>query len=131
MTSTQRLTPVALALCAALSSAQQFQDQTATRLPVQAVWSEEVDAADLDGDGDLDLVYAKGDGFASAGAPRQNTILINDGTGVFADQTATRLPALTGNAKDVDLVDVDGDGDFDLVVANGFGQQPRLFLNDG
>jgi hypothetical protein len=110
---------------------QQFQDQTVARLPVQTIWSEEVDAADIDGDGDLDLIYGKGDGFSSAGTARQNTILVNNGSGVFADQTAARLPVQLSNTKDLDLVDVDADGDHDLVVANAFGQQPRLYLNSG
>jgi hypothetical protein len=131
MTQSKFRAPLLWAACAVSAFAQQFQDQTGTRLPTQNIWSEEVDAGDIDGDGDLDLVYAKGDGFATAGTARQNTILLNDGTGVFTDVTAARLPALTGNAKDVDFVDVDDDGDLDLVVANGFNQQPRLFLNDG
>jgi hypothetical protein len=118
-------------VAAGLARAQQFQDQTATRLPAQAVWSEEVDAGDVDGDGDLDLVYAKGNGFSAAGTPQQNTLLINVGGGVYVDQTSTRLPPFLDNSKDVDFVDVDGDGDLDLVVANGFNQQPRLYLNDG
>jgi hypothetical protein len=126
------LTRSAAFVCVATAlSAQQFLDQTSTRLPVQAVWSEEVDAADLDGDGDLDLVYGKGNGFSSAGTAQQNKIHINDGTGVFTDQTATLLPVQLSNTKDLDLLDVDGDGDFDLVVANAFGQQPRLYLNGG
>lgn len=118
----------------ALTPAQQFQDQTLApnnRLPVQTIWSEEVDAADIDGDGDLDLVYGKGDGFAGAGTARQNTILVNNGSGTFTDETVTRMPAQLSNTKDLDLVDVDADGDHDLVVANAFGQQPRLYLNSG
>ncbi len=120
----------ALVVCGRIR-AQQFVDQTAARLPVAAVWSEEVDAADVDGDGDLDIIWGRGDGFASAGTGRQSLLLINNGSGVFADQTATRLPVLLENTKDVDFVDVDGDGDFDLVFANAFGHLPRLFLNNG
>jgi hypothetical protein len=122
---------VAFLCVATASSAQQFLDQTTTRLPVQTVWSEEVDAADIDGDGDLDLVYGKGNGFSSAGTAQQNRIQVNDGTGVFTDVTGTAMPVQLSNTKDLDLLDVDGDGDFDLVVANAFGQQPRLYLNSG
>ncbi len=131
MTKSQFLVPLFGAVCSVIASAQQFQDQTAARLPIQTIWTEEVDAGDVDGDGDLDLVYAKGDGFSAAGAARQNTLLINNGAGTFTDQTAARLPVQLSNSKDVDFVDTDGDGDLDLVIANGFGQQPRLYQNDG
>src|SRR5436190_2232767 len=119
-----------LSLVASLA-AQQFQDQTATRLPSQAVWTEGVCAGDVDGDGDLDLVYAKGEGFSSAGTGRQSTICINNGAGVFTDQTATRFPVLLGHCKDIELLDVDNDGDLDVVLANAFGEQPRVWINNG
>jgi hypothetical protein len=131
MTSMKWITPLLWGATAVFCHGQQFQDQTLTRLPPQNIWSEEVDAGDVDGDGDLDLYYAKGNGFGSAGTARQNTLLINDGAGVFTDETATRLPVFLDNSKDGDFVDVDGDGDLDIVVANCFGQQPRLYLNGG
>jgi FG-GAP-like repeat len=111
--------------------AQQFADQTAARLPAQAIWTEAIAAGDVDGDGDLDLVYGKGDGFSGAGTPRQSTICINNGLGVFTDQTAARFPAMTANTKDIELFDIDGDGDLDVLLANGFGQQPRVWINNG
>ncbi len=86
---------------------------------------------DVDGDGDLDLIYGKGDGFSAASTARQNTILINNGSGFFTDETATRFPVLLGHTKDIDAVDVDRDGDVDLVLANAWGQQPRLWINNG
>ena len=82
-----------------------------------------VAAPDLDGDGDLDLVYFDG-------------IWINQG-GTYVDETAARIgSALSPNAA-IDLVyDVDGDGDFDLLawVVNGSSYR-QLYLetvfNDG
>ena len=49
------------------ATAQQFQDQTAARFPVLAQYSNQCAIADIEGDGDLDLVFANGGGFPCAG----------------------------------------------------------------
>jgi len=66
--------------------------------------------ADLDGDGDLDLLVT------AVGGP--NACFLNDGTGKFADATAASgLTAKTG-ATSMALADIDGDGDLDLYITN-------------
>jgi hypothetical protein len=87
----------------------------------------DVDLADIDGDGDLDLFVA--DGSASA-APFPNKVFLNDGAGHFTDATATVLPpGPPANSTEVDFADIDGDGDLDAVVANLGPNQ--LLVNDG
>jgi hypothetical protein len=65
----------------------------------------------------------------------QNLLWINNGSGVIADETTTRLPAVTDSSFDAAFGDVDGDGDLDIVVANigelGTVEQNRLLINDG
>ena len=91
-------------------------------------------AEDFDGDGDLDLMYSpEGPYPATNQVPR---ILINDGTGNFTNESATRMPATTMASFCVCAGDVDDDGDLDVVFTNGatFGGQPTqalLYLNDG
>ena len=79
-----------------------------------------VGIGDLDGDGDLDAV------FATEGGP--NTVWFNNGAGVFADSTQT-----LGNAWSlaVALGDVDGDGDLDAVFANDAAEPNTVWFNDG
>jgi hypothetical protein len=81
-----------------------------------------VSAGDLDGDGDLDLVLAKGRHWEAS-----DRLLINDGRGHF---TARDL----GTAKDASysalLADVDGDRDLDVIVTND-NEPGRVYLNDG
>ncbi|MFM1768881.1 MAG: hypothetical protein RJA22_1410 [Verrucomicrobiota bacterium] len=65
--------------------------------------------ADVDGDGDLDLlVNALGVG---------TRLFLNDGTGRFAESPQPALRTGRG-ATSLALADVDGDGDLDLYVAN-------------
>ncbi|MEM7308480.1 MAG: VCBS repeat-containing protein [Planctomycetota bacterium] len=91
-------------------------------------------AEDFDGDGDLDLMYAPEGPFpAVTQLPR---MLINDGSGNFVDESATRLPALPMASFCVCAGDVDDDGDLDVVYTDGatFGgvaTQARLYLNNG
>lgn len=95
-----------------------------------------ITAGDVDGDGDLDLVF--GEGVVWQAEP--NALLLNDGFGNFSDVSATQLPGLVDPTASVALVDVDGDDDLDLYCGNlpdyvlGAGYldgQDELYLNDG
>jgi hypothetical protein len=93
--------------------------------------SRSVSLGDLDGDGDLDAFIANG--ISERGQAEANTVWLNDGHGVFSDSGQS-----LGNsaALDVDLGDLDGDGDLDAFIANGDPQRVRnepnqVWLNDG
>ncbi|MBK8100584.1 MAG: VCBS repeat-containing protein [Planctomycetes bacterium] len=81
---------------------------------------------DVDRDGDLDL-------FLAAINP-SNQLLINNGQGIFVDETPTRLPPPRTLAASVaTALDVDNDGDQDILVGNGMALAtlPTLYVNDG
>ncbi len=105
-------------------------------LPGPAVWSEGVAAVDVDGDGDLDLLFANGDGFSSPGTKRQSALVINrlveQGPGVFLDESVARFGARVSHAKMVIAADVTGDGWVDVLFANAFNTDPPfLYINRG
>ncbi|MFB6272074.1 MAG: FG-GAP-like repeat-containing protein [Salinibacter sp.] len=72
-------------------------------------YSTGVTFADIDGDGDLDLVVATLDG--------GNQIYINDGGGKFAKKENNSINGGRGSST-LSLADIDGDGDLDLFVSN-------------
>jgi hypothetical protein len=126
--------PLAVAL-ASLAPAQQFV-QAVGALPGPVVWSEGVCAADVDRDGDLDLLFANGDGFDTAGTKRQNVLVINKlielGTATFVDESVLRFGVHVSHAKMVISGDVDGDGWVDVLFANAFNTDPpSLYVNRG
>jgi len=100
-----------------------------------------VDSADLDGDLDFDLVVTNLQMEA-------NALYVNDGRGVFNDESAERgvaAPSVIDFGWGVRFLDFDHDGDADLLVINGhlhagvtqydasqtYAQRPKLLLNDG
>ena len=67
--------------------------------------------ADVDGDGDLDVLCANGRHW-----PEQNEVYLNNGLGRFTSGYALGKELATSYA--VPAGDLDGDGDVDVVVAN-------------
>ena len=111
-------------------SAQQFADRTSTRFPSQSVYSNQLSFCDVDGDGDIDIAFADGQGYSSPGAALRAKLYINDGSGFFTDESSTRIP-VTGWFRGVEFGDIDRDGDWDMVLANDFNRLPVLLENDG
>ena len=72
-------------------------------------------AADVDGDGDTDLILTN---------YGRNTFYRNRGDGTFEDATHEAGLGDTGWGTGVALADTDGDGDLDLYVANYVGFDP-------
>jgi hypothetical protein len=127
------LRPALLALALALpASAQQFVDETASRFPTPPAtdYSNQATVGDLDGDGDLDLIFANGGGFSTPGPLEPQRVYINDGRGTFSDESDARL-GFAGLVRGAELGDIDDDGDLDLILAQDFDRQPALFVNDG
>lgn len=99
-----------------------FEDQSSDRLPYRNEPEEtrEVVTADIDGDGDFDILYGNVQAFVT-NAPRQNRLLLNDGKGFFSDITATHLPKDEHRCFGVAFLDIDRDGDADIMTGNTSG----------
>ncbi|MCI0362956.1 MAG: FG-GAP-like repeat-containing protein [Phycisphaerales bacterium] len=115
------------------SLAQQFLDQTLIRFPQPdpLEYTNQVTVGDLDGDIDLDLIFANGGDINTPGTPQKLRVFINDGTGTFTDETDARTGGLTFLARGVELGDIERDGDLDIIIAQDFNLQPTLLVNNG
>lgn len=84
--------------------------------------------ADVDADGDLDILISNENPFNPAGGG-QNRIFLNDSSGRFLDVTADRLPAAIDQTAAMLPGDIDSDGDLDIVVLNR--GQESILINNG
>ncbi|MGE3879435.1 MAG: FG-GAP repeat domain-containing protein [Planctomycetota bacterium] len=95
-----------------------FRLASATTWPRETTTSRAVATADLEGDGDLDLVFSDYGGLR---------LWVNDGVGAFTDRSQ-RVPAVRFGMLVAAFGDLDGDGDADL-AGNAYGPPP-IFLQD-
>ena len=88
--------------------------------------------SDIDGDGDEDLFVGVGTKNQLIGLPASSYLLINDGRGNFENRTEVLAPAMLnlGMVKDANWIDIEGDGDEDLIVVGTY-MPITLFLNEG
>ncbi|TAJ24401.1 MAG: VCBS repeat-containing protein [Planctomycetota bacterium] len=132
---TLRARVAAAVLVASPALAQLFTNGSA-QIPHTGSYTEAVDCADIDGDGDWDAVL--GDG--GDATQDQNRLWLNLGgaqggaIGAFADVTAAQAPVVADETRDVEFADFDGDGDPDLAVSNEaqlLNQSSRFWCNLG
>lgn len=113
-----------LAFASALAAQTSFAPTRHAGVPTLASTPAMFARGDIDGDGDIDLVVSRD--------IDPIVVLINDGNGRFVDGTAGRLamPFAVDNHA-IDLVDIDGDGDLDVLAANEDGLPNLVFRNNG
>jgi len=110
-----------------------FREVTTTHLPQVPLSVGDLEAGDVDGDGDLDLVLADwGPGNNMTNGGGRTRLWLNDGAGRFTDGTQTRMPTtLIRFSWDLEFVDTDNDADLDIVVSCKRCGGGSLFRNDG
>lgn len=112
-----------LAVASSAGSADATRFERMQLLEAKGETSASASLGDIDGDGDLDIVLARGRHW-----PLDNLILRNDGRGNF---TTEKLPVVADRTYSAALADLSGDGSLDLVVSNDRPDRNGIYLNDG
>jgi len=114
-----------------------FTLNTATALPAvqpcqdtnPGCYTSWVTTADIDGDGDMDILLANGGGYYQTGKADESVVYLNDGKGVFTDATPTAFNNAANRNRQISVADIDGDGDLDIYQPGGFGlDKDKLFV---
>ena len=96
---------------------------TATDIPTNADYPHCVHVADMDGDGDMDIISASTDDDRIAWYENNN----GDGS----SWTAYDITTSAFGARSVFAADIDGDGDMDIVSASQYDDTIAWYENDG
>src|SRR5690349_13449028 len=94
-------------------------------------WTNYMQMTDIDGDGDLDILFPNADGYFNKGAKQPFSVYLNNGAGVFTDGSQAIVNGYTGYVRESATGDVDGDGDVDLYIPSAWGDADVLLFNDG
>ncbi len=105
-------------------------DVTGKSLGPTAEWTNNVEVADIDTDGDLDLLFANS-GDERYWTPVENRVLLNRGDGTFTDATRQVFGRRLGTSRVIKVADINADEIPDIVVGNIVSSQSRLYLGDG
>jgi hypothetical protein len=102
---------------------QMFEEVTRQVLP-NAMLARVIKVRDVNADGSPDILV--GTTFQT-----QSRLYLGDGEGNFTDVTKTHLPQIKASVGDLEIGDVDGDGDLDVVLADWGPESPTSFTNEG
>ena len=108
-----------------------WQDATPPEFEKGHTWTNKVDLADIDADGDVDVLFAEGGDYDSPGTLVRSRIFVNDGSAGFTDASKQVLGNSVGTARVIKARDLNGDGVADIIVGNTFETQSRLYLGHG
>jgi hypothetical protein len=106
-----------------------YDSTTTTVGPASGTRTDAMALGDVDGDGDLDVITGN---WATNGGGAQDLIYLNDGSGAFPATSNLGPGGFSNMTGGLDVGDLDGDGDLDVVAAmtNNFPQLSYLNSNE-
>src|SRR5712675_296020 len=120
----KRVGLVALSVLVAFAAAATIRSFESVPLESVSETTANASIGDLNGDGHLDIVLAKGRHW-----PLKDVVLFGDGKGHFTP--GPPLPNAADRSYSAPLADLDKDGDLDIVLSNDSPDPKLILLNDG
>jgi hypothetical protein len=111
-----------------------FIDVTEEYLPLEEWDASAVENGDLNNDGFEDIVFARYSYYYDGEGDYRPRIWMQTPEGDFIDESETRIPPVSTPCWDIELFDIDSDGDLDIFTSgySGYYYIPAtLFINDG
>ncbi len=110
-----------------------YEDVTSEYLPIEEWDAGDIEVADLNGDGKMDIVFSIN--YYDEILDSRPRIWIQTPTGNFIDETDIRFPALQAPCNDIELFDIDSDNDIDIFLtgysSSSYYLPAGLLVNDG
>jgi hypothetical protein len=106
-------------------------DATGDEMSGALGWTNKVELADLDQDGDVDILFANGGDYDAPGDPVASRAWLNSGDGTFTDGTAHVLGEHALLTRVIKVADVNADGFPDILMGTTYDTQSRLLLGTG
>ncbi|WP_166637303.1 FG-GAP repeat domain-containing protein [Algoriphagus boseongensis] len=107
-------------------------DETEKYLPQTAEWTNRVEAADLNGDQLIDLIFANGGDYSEPGTLESSRVFLNQGPNqAFKEVTNEIFGESKFYARVIKVRDLNQDGFPDIVVGNTFQNQSEIYLGEG
>ena len=103
-------------------------DVTETNLGSTGQWTSKVELADIDGDGDVDLLFANGGDYDARGDAVRSRVFLNNGDATFTDGTTRVLGPVRTYARVLKVADLNADDHQDVLMGTTFETRSRLFL---
>ncbi len=107
---------VAGTLTATRVGAAPFEETTPATIGATGEWSNKVRLADIDHDGDVDILFANGAGYAAPGGPEPNRVFLNQTVEAGPGAPFVEAGAMDDPARVIVARDLSGDGVIDLFV---------------
>ena len=104
-------------------------DVTSDEMSSAGGWTNKVELADLDVDGDVDILFANGGDYDAPGTPVASGAWLNNGDGTFADATAEVLGQHELLTRVIKVGDLNGDTLPDILMGTTYDTQSRLLLS--